>query len=177
MVIGSIFLILSLAVVVSLFITLPLMDHAGSDELVANRDMQECETRRSILLSDRDRLLNALLELDADNELGKIPPEEYAPLREKMVHEAAETLRCLDEMNLAKDQISKSSLLQSDDDDLEALIASRRKELSDSAKGLPGSSPDGSFTTDEFQAYCIHCGKPLMPGDKFCSVCGKSVTP
>ncbi len=183
MVIGSIFLILALAIVVSLYIFFPLLERAGPDELMARQEVQTRVTLRSTLLSERDRLLNALLELEADNELGKIPQGEYAPHREKMVREAAETLRRLDEMNLSKDQISKSSSPQTGDDDLEELIALRRQELSVSDKGSvdsrtdnpPNNSADGGTGTAAFQACCKHCGNPLMQGDKFCSVCGRKV--
>jgi hypothetical protein len=165
MVIGSIFLLFALAIVVFLFIFLPLLEPSGPDELVVKREVQQQECRRSALLADRDRLLNTLLELDADNELKKIPSDDYARTRAKLVKEAADILRRLDEMNLINHQQIAATAQTVDEDELERMIASRKRELSVSAVSLP--NKDGKTT------YCQCCGNPLMPGDKYCSVCGR----
>lgn len=169
MVIGSIFLILALAVVAFLFVTQPLFEPADGDDLVANPDVQQREILRSTLLSERDRLLNTLMELDADNVLGKIPPGEYTPLREKMVHEAADILRQLDEINLNMDRISKPALVHPEEDDLEALIAFRRQALA-------GNTIRTSRDPADSQEFCTHCGNSLIAGDKYCPVCGTRVS-
>ena len=164
--IGSFFLILALTVVVILFITRPLFERRGQDRLVAKPEAQHREWMRSTLLADRDRLLNALHELDADNELGKLPEGEYAPQREKMVLEAADTLRRLDEMKLTDSRSPQPPVVQNEEDELEALVAVRRMQLVNQQKNA---QQQISYT------YCTHCGKPLTADDKFCSSCGTKV--
>ena len=77
--IGSIFLILALLILVALFVSRPFISR--SQETVSlTLDPQDHE--RSSLLAERDRLLNALQELDFDATLGKIPEEDYPAQRE-----------------------------------------------------------------------------------------------
>jgi NADH pyrophosphatase NudC (nudix superfamily) len=45
-----------------------------------------------------------------------------------------------------------------DDDDLEAMIASRRKTHKDKSAG-----------------FCPKCGKPILVSDRFCPSCGKAI--
>ena len=165
--IGSIFLILALAVVIFLFITRPFFDRSSGDRLVAKPEVRQRDLQRSALLSNRDRLLNAIQELDADNELGKLPAGEYAPQREKMVLAAAETLRQLDEINLSDGRTSQT-VVKSDEDELEALIAARR--AGQAAQGRVYQAPQAGN-----KAYCTRCGKPLKSGDRFCPTCGEKV--
>lgn len=175
---GAIFLTLALAVVVTLYIVLPLWEERASDELVPRKEVLKREYQRSALLADRDRLLSALLELDADYELNKIPPGEYAPLRERLVREAAQTLRHLDEINLAGRQprttMPGANSATDEADDLEELIALRKQELSEIHQGH-NEVRDLPAEVTGFQAYCTYCGKPLMSGDRFCPSCGSRI--
>jgi hypothetical protein len=45
-----------------------------------------------------------------------------------------------------------------DDDDLESMIASRRKSHKEKSAG-----------------FCPKCGKPIMVSDRFCPSCGKAI--
>lgn len=176
MLIGSIFLVLALAAVVTVFIILPLWEQGGTDELIPRQEVKESEHQRSALLAERDRLLNALQELDSDNELGKIPAGEYAPARTDMLREAAAVLRSLDELNLAfENNHNGAPVNQPAEDDLEALIARRRHETAarHDEQVLAADRPAGTAIR---QAYCTQCGKPVMSGDKFCPACGAKVS-
>ncbi len=70
---GSLFLVLALAILVGLFIARPMF--RGSADKPSPVD--GLEMKRSKLLADRDRLLTALQDLDFDNGLGKVPAENY----------------------------------------------------------------------------------------------------
>jgi len=178
MALGSLFLVLALAVLVALFIVMPLWETAGSDELVPRQEVQEHDHQKSALLAERDRLLNALLELDADNDLGKIPPGEYAPLREKLVREAAAVLRGLDELNLSQDRKMDPSALENvliEDEELEELVRNRKKQLDAGLQRKPDEAPHLSPAVTAYQAYCTYCGNALMSGDKYCPACGKKI--
>lgn len=163
--IGSIFLILGILVLVVLYISQPFVQRKAT---VVSLEEHEF----SALLAERDRILNALQELDFDFTLGKIPEESYADQRADLLQRGAETLRQID-------------LLQSDmgDDDvgarLEAAIQSRRAESQPAEGAL---DPD-----DELEAlianrrrtrngksggFCSQCGNAIQRSDRFCPKCG-----
>lgn len=81
--IGSILLILGLLLLVTLFIARPLMEKRS---VVVSQEEHEL----SALLAERDRLLNALQELDFDYAMGKIPEEEYPAQRSVLLQRGAE---------------------------------------------------------------------------------------
>lgn len=85
----------------------------------------------------REAVLSALHALDFDFKTGKISEEDYQPLRAQLMVEAAQYME----------------LDKKDDEQLEALIQSRRK-------------------TQSKQASCPSCGKKIVLGDTFCSLCG-----
>ena len=122
-------------------------------------------------------MINSLQELDFDFNLGKIPegniPNSAPPSCKK-----AQTF-CASSMNLrplllqqsmpkraskkpppqvAQIQVSKTAILVDSDDDLESMIAARRKEQKSKSAG-----------------FCPKCGKSVLVTDKFCPSCGKSL--
>lgn len=179
--IGSIFLILGLLVLVGLFITRPLFE--GDAVLVS-----EEEHERSALLAERDRVINALQELDFDYALGKIPEEDYPAQRAALLTRGADILRELDhyqeeESTLgAEDQIEAAiaarrveglqlatavsanagrrvpSAVNGEDDELETIIAARRRQRNEKAGG-----------------FCPQCGGTVQKSDQFCPKCGKKL--
>jgi hypothetical protein len=131
----------------------------------------------SALKAERDRVINSLQELDFDNTLGKIPAEDYPDQRALLLQKGADILRKLDELAPAASsalnaeaRIEKATIagradtgfnspvLADSDDDIESLIASRRKEHKSKSAG-----------------FCPKCGKPVLVSDKFCPSCGKSL--
>jgi hypothetical protein len=176
--IGAIFLILALALLVGLFISRPffrsLIAAAGSAQPASD----PLEHRRSALMAERDRLLTALQELDFDNALGKIPAEDYPQQRAALLQRAAAALRQLDELQGAEDAEAAQAMQTAEErveqavavrradsaalpgqagngDELEALIAARRKERQEKSAG-----------------FCPKCGRAVTRSDKFCSRCG-----
>jgi hypothetical protein len=174
--IGSFFLILALFILVGLFVARPFFENRA-------RVVTRQEHEMSALLAERDRIINALQELDFDYQMGKIPEEDYPTERAYLLQTGAETLRRLDELQLASPVASAEDRIESairerraerlhqpqtagvpgipfrgigaQDDDLEALIASRRRAMEGRSGG-----------------FCPQCGNPVTKTDKFCPRCG-----
>ena len=166
--IGSIFLILAVLVPVVLFIARPLMERSATIVTTEEHDY-------SHLLAERDRILNAVQELDFDHALGKIPDEEYPAQRANLMRTGAEVLRQIDEFEgqfviidaEADDRIEaeitarKVARLPIDpDDELEALIANRRRTQKETDQPKTG-------------GFCPQCGNCVQETDRFCPKCGK----
>jgi len=165
--IGSILLILGILVVVALYISQPLMNRHSTA-------VSEHDHEYSMLLAERDRILNALQELDFDNILGKIPEDSYPAQRTELLQRGAAILQQLDEhfdpetaddMGVQLEAIldthredTAGSEHPSSDDKLEATIASRRRAQKSRSGG-----------------FCPHCGHALKQSDRFCSKCGNSI--
>lgn len=182
--IGSIFLILGLLVLVALFVGRPFLENTA-------RSLSQEEHDYSSLLAERDRVLNALMELDFDHALGKIPEEDYPAQRAALMQHGAQVLKQVDAFQAGPTRGDAESRLEAaiatrradaarepqasrlqpapngggnrsmtprPDDDLEAVIASRRRERREKAAG-----------------FCPGCGLPLQKSDRFCPKCGTKV--
>lgn len=167
--IGSIFLILAILVPVVLFITRPILEHSAT---VVTED----EHQYSALLAERDRVLLALQELEFDHDLGKIPEEAYSSQRVNLMRSGADILRQIDEhdgmlvdetegdrieaaIQAAKSE-RKTTLLSADpDDEIEALIANRRRSQKENNQPKTG-------------GFCPQCGNCVQENDRFCPKCG-----
>lgn len=167
---GSIFLILAVVIMVGIYLYAPFT--ARARRLNPNESLEV-----SALKAERDRVINSLQELDFDFNLGKIPAGEYPDQRTFLLKKGAEILRKLDELAPgstsainAESRIEKAAAagradaeasspnLETSDDDLESMIAARRKEHKSKSAG-----------------FCPKCGKPVLVADKFCPSCGKSL--
>ncbi len=180
--IGSIFLILAMLAVVVLLVSRPLFSRKNLPvfELTDRQDHEY-----SALLAERDRVLLALEELDFDYTMGKIPEEDYPSQRAQLLQTGAEILRRLDEFNVsgkrAIDENPEARIEASlsekrtvrpapaavgtainggegADDDLEVLIATRRRAREGKSAG-----------------FCPQCGGALQKADRFCPKCGATV--
>ncbi len=165
--IGSVLLLLAMALVVAAFVGRPLRERR-----VVEYHVQEDHVR-SHLLAERERILEALTELDFDNDMGKIPDEIYPAQREALLRKGAETLRELDALQQTESteseleaRIERAARVRGKSDDpLEALIADRRSKKSQ--KIQPSSSSSAKF--------CPDCGQAIQPGDRFCASCGAKI--
>lgn len=173
--IGAIFLILTLALLVGLYIGRPIFQSAAKTAKAAEPELDPQDHRRSTLLAERDRLLTALQELDFDNALGKVPEEDYPVQRAELLTQAAMALRGLDELQggsadaAAEERIEQAVAARRADatasrapardaDELEAMIANRRKDRQEKSAG-----------------FCPKCGRPVSKSDKFCARCGATL--
>jgi hypothetical protein len=167
--IGSIFLILAVLVPVVVFIAHPLLERKATAVTVEEHDY-------SALLAERDRVLNALQELEFDHTLGKIPEEDYPSQRANLMRYGAVILRRLDEYKgssaeaVSDDPIEAAisarkaaTAVVDPDDELEALIAARRREQKSNGQAKTG-------------GFCPQCGNCVQETDRFCPKCGEALT-
>jgi hypothetical protein len=158
---AAVLFLIALLLAVSLYLVTPLMGNRSSR---VTEDTQET----SSLLAERERLLNALQELDFDFKLGKIPPEDYPAQRAELLQKGTEILKKLDALAPlrpptasppAAAEISATEQTASlSDDEIESMLAARRKARKTKAAG-----------------FCPRCGKPILITDQFCPSCGKAL--
>lgn len=178
--IGSLFLILALAVVVALYIGRPFLLKTGQKTVSTENDR---EHQLSTLLAERDRVLNSLQELDFDYSLGKVPAEEYPQQRDVLLKSGADILRRLDEMTAVSPGTSRVEA----EERIEAAVAARRADAMQPAAVGPNGYSNGKDELEELIAlrkrqrkesaagFCPSCGKPAQKSDRFCSKCGATL--
>jgi hypothetical protein len=180
--IGSLFVILALFVLVGLFVSRPFFDKKTVS--VDQAERQE-DHELSHLLAEKDRIINALQELDFDNDLHKIPDEDYAAQRAFLLTRGAEVVRSLDAYQLevagatAEERLDaaiaarrtvpapapatpngrkQAVAVAAPDDAVEVLLADRRRVRQEKASG-----------------FCPKCGGPVQKSDRFCPKCGANM--
>jgi hypothetical protein len=176
--IGSIFLILALLIPVLIFIGLPHIERNLNTRTLGRHVI-------STLLAERDQLVASIQELDDDFNLGKIPSENYPTQRLYLLQKGAEILRQIDANQSTSTNIAPEDRLEAvilkrrqaidtnnsfvrknrnavppvPDDDLEQMIATRRRTMQGKAGG-----------------FCPKCGKPVQISDLFCPRCGATLS-
>ncbi len=186
---GSIFLIIALLALVGIFIGQPFF--AGKPEDTAashiNTDAAREDQKHSALLAERDRLLNALSELDFDYAVGKIPEEDYPAQRTTLMESGVQVLRELDVIE--KDETASEKIVtfvDSAEARLEAAIAARRLmtapagSLPRGGGGVPAADDDieiqiaarRRLRQEKAAGFCPQCGGPVQKSDRFCPKCG-----
>jgi hypothetical protein len=171
--IGAFFLVLAVGLAVGLYVSQPFLQRRGRR---ITPEAQEI----SALMAERDRVINSLQELDFDFNLNKIPAEDYPVQRAELLQKGAEVLKKLDSLTpspspekkggSAADQIESAVVARRadmsaaptsarDDDDVEAMLVTRRKARKEKSSG-----------------FCPRCGKPMLISDRFCPHCGKSIS-
>ncbi len=139
------------------FVARPLTTGAGLHVTEAERHLSE-------LLAARDHTLSSLADLEMDNILEKIPPEDYAVQRAQLLQEGAEILRQIDAM--ADEGFAEAAAVvdsRADEQDPEAQL-----EAAITRMRSGGEEPAGGF--------CPQCGEPVVPNDRYCSHCGAALT-
>jgi rubrerythrin len=155
---GSVFLVLAVLIIVGIYLYAPFTERAAQTDINESHEI-------SALKAERDRVINALQELDFDFKLGKIPAEDYPEQRQSLLQKGANVLRQLDEMNtefsslLSKENSATESESKIKNDEIEAMLAARRKEKKSKSAG-----------------FCPQCGKPVLATDHFCPSCGKALS-
>jgi transposase len=135
---GSIFFALAMLILVGAYLAGPLSEPTSLRARKANGEL-------SALIAERERLLDAIQELDADLSLGKVEEDGYLQQRHTLALQGAHVLRRIDELGGADSQIA----------DLEAELEAEIAKL----RGQPAS-------------FCTHCGKGVHASDRFCGNCG-----
>src|SRR5512143_315097 len=164
----AIFFSLAVLILVGMYLYAPFMERRA-------RRVTEEEHELSALMAERDRVINSLQELDFDFKLGKIPDEDYPTQRASLLQKGAEILKKIDALappliatQDTEDRLEKAiaarradgavTVAPATDDELEAMISTRRKGRTKKSAG-----------------FCPRCGKPVMTTDRFCPSCGKSL--
>src|SRR5512144_2868369 len=93
---AAVLFLIALLLAVSLYLVAPVMN---------NRPRRRTEETQEVsaLLAERERLLNALQELDF--QLGKIPEEDYPDQRTDLLKRGAEVLKKLDALAASRPQL------------------------------------------------------------------------
>ncbi len=152
---GSLFIIISLIILTIIFIIRPFYDPPAANASEYEKDI-------SRLLSERNRLLNQIRDLDYDYSMQKVPEEEYKQLRDALVHQGGQILQQIEKLRIRSSQSvpaenDGSTESPSDPlfDNLEAIIAERRRQKEEKSVG-----------------FCSQCGSPILKSDIYCSRCG-----
>ncbi len=155
---AAILFLAALLLVVTLYLVTPLMG-------VRSQRAPEETQAVSALLAERERLLNALQELDFDFQLGKVPADDYPVQRADLVRKGADILKQLDALAPTRPPAQtepaaspRGEHAKLTDDDIESMLAARRKERKTRSAG-----------------FCPRCGKSVLATDQFCPHCGKSL--
>ena len=158
---GAVILLILVFVFILLFVTRPFFVR----QRVHSVEKMERSRKLSSLLAEREHLLAAILELDSDQALDKIPAEDYSSQRGELLQKGAEVLRRIDELTLhpgnRKDGppgMPSPSPVALSDDELEELLARRR-----------------TIRKDKNGGFCPECGKPVLFSDAFCPGCGHAL--
>jgi len=169
---GATLFLLALLLGVGFFLAVPLMRETASPA-------QDETPEVSALLAERDRVINALQELDFDFKLGKVPEDDYHEQRTGLLQRGAAILQKLDEpvpaaattwstTSHAGARIGEAAAAGAGgvahaygplpDDKIESMVAARRAARHAESAG-----------------FCPRCGKPVLTGDQFCPNCGESL--
>src|SRR5687767_4074961 len=133
----AIFFSLALLILVAIYLYAPFMERRA-------RRVTEEEHELSALMAERDRIINALQELDFDFKLGKIPEDDYPVQRSTLLQKGADILRMIDTLTpqttsaqdtearleraiAARRADASLTKIEVTDDDLESMISARRK--------------------------------------------------
>jgi rubrerythrin len=174
--IGSIFLLLALVILVGFFVARPFLNR----QRVAVRPVGEAKQQTLLLRADRARVIQSLQELDFDYSLGKVPEEDYSDQRNALLMHGAEVLQKLDALQpsvsaqnggdkleealaarrKALSQSSAEKIAKEQNEELEALIAARRR------------ARNGTAPREKSIGFCPQCGKSIQKSDRFCPKCG-----
>ena len=197
--IAALFFTLAILILVAMYLYAPLARRYA-------RPITEEEHELSALMAERDRVINALQELDFDFKLGKIPNEEYPAQRANLLQKGADILRKIDELTPAEASGSKyeaaqqpkkpsrrraklpetpsdvSVVAENEEDQIEQAIATRRADASIKQRDLTDEDIESMISArrmkrkEKSAGFCPKCGKPVLISDRFCPSCGKALT-
>lgn len=138
------------------------------------------------LEAQRESLYTQIRELDLDHATGKVNDEDYTRLRVDLVAQAAVVLKQID--GVAQPPAASTGAAPAGEDDVEALIAARRKTrsaLAATTSAAPKAADADaeaaiaarrkSATPAAGELKCPQCGKPITADDAFCAKCGTAL--
>jgi hypothetical protein len=157
--IGSIFLLSAILIIVVFIILRPFYSPQKENIIQSGTVTQHTY---SSLLAEKERLLNAIQEMEFDHDAGKIPDDIFPEQRLTLMRETAVVLEEISRINPALLQqtngSTSASATQMPYDDLEEIIAKRRLTMNQKSTG-----------------FCPKCGHAVMASDRFCPKCGSTI--
>ena len=165
----AIFFSLAVLILVGMYLYAPFMERRA-------RSVTEEEHELSALMAERDRVINSLQELDFDFSLGKVPEEDYPMQRTSLLQKGADILKKIDSL------APQAASAQDTEARLERAIAARRADAALAQAEVPNDELEAMISsrrkgrTHKSAGFCPRCGKPVMVTDRFCPSCGKSLT-
>ncbi|HEY2982440.1 MAG TPA: zinc ribbon domain-containing protein [Anaerolineales bacterium] len=178
---ASVLFLLTVLVLVGMYLYAPFVSRTRHINDAEHHDL-------SAALAERDRIINALQELDFDHSLGKIPAEDYPSQRAELVKKGVDILRRLDALSLSPAAVARQNGRDADARTrLESAAAARRAD-GDAAPEAPGAgvvrsdddiesmiSARRGERTEKSAGFCPRCGQAVMVSDRFCPSCGKAL--
>ncbi len=153
---------------IGIYVSRPLVQSRRAGRPNGVVDVQSLETQR-------ESLYIQIKELDLDHATGKVNEEDYTRLRADLVAQAAAVLKQID-------GVAQRPAALPAQDDVEALIAARRKARSTSAPGTADADLEAAIATRRKSAApvarelaCPKCGRPINADDAFCAKCGAAL--
>lgn len=167
--IGSLLVVFSIAILAGLYVARPFFSDSfpGTEGEIGESDIDLRETHLLRLLEEKDRVLNELQELDTDSFLGKVDPEEFPRLRDRLKASAATVLQKISELEErlqeehGKGRVnSRETIMPTSNgrDVIEEMVAARRLTRSEKSAG-----------------FCPKCGRAVRKSDMYCPSCGSKV--
>jgi len=163
--VGSLLLIAAIILLAVFVVSRPLYSGDPVEHVEGAHKGIAAENTLSELMGDKERLLNALRDLDADHDLEKVPDGVYTEQRGLLLQAAARNLKSIDELEQNSsvekqtefkiDEAGRTTSLSTQRDEIEDMIADRRRKRNEKSGG-----------------FCPHCGKVLQRSDRFCPSCG-----
>ena len=171
---GAIFFTLAVVTLVGMYVGQPYLVRRG-------RRATQADHEYSSLMAEYDHVVNTLQELDFDNSLGKVPTEDYPRQRADLLAKGAELLRKLDNFSTTP---TSSGSGRDAESRLEAAVASRRADSAESAPDTAELEDEDleamiaarrKMRNGKSGGFCPKCGKPILTSDRFCPSCGKAI--
>ncbi len=180
MTVGIILLGLALLIVVAAFIARPFWkpDSVPAEEQV---------TREQALEAEKAVLLDQIRALDFDLQTGKIPADVHQAQRARLVAQAAALLQQLEQADDRPESAAARQLDASPDSapplpagiEAEIEAALERVRRARATKPVAAATVVAAATADASPAtangagrFCVQCGQPREPEDRFCAYCG-----
>lgn len=169
--IGSILFVLALVILTGAYVARPLAEPTAAGVGPAHPQLSRLQARR-------ERLLEAIQELDSDHAMGKLLPEEYRQQRRQLTLQGAAVLRQIDELTGGPTPEPLERELEARVARLKAGLAAR--PLGNGASQDEAHLGNGSEQLDDNgellpASYCPNCGAAAQASDRFCVNCGTSL--
>jgi len=150
--VGSILIMVAIAVLAVVFIARPLSD---SGLTTSGMDDTGLSSRKAEL----EHVLSLIQDLDMDYAMEKVLPDDYKTARPELVSRGAALMREIDGWQGTNGHRPSALPSAGLDAEIEAQVARLR--------GGAGAAPAG---------FCARCGQASLAGDRFCIRCGAPLT-